>query len=365
VHRGRVLAGRACALRASSKQESSVPTFVSQTEDRLNSATPRSRRGFTLIELLVVIAIIAILISLLLPAVQQAREAARRTQCRNNLKQIGLALHNYHETYNTLPPGVVHKTGNQNVAALGSYGWGTFILPQLEQTTMFDAMQANGVDLDTLLRNTGNPQVQALPKQTLSVYRCPSDTAPDLNTKREWDVPYSSFFGNQPVHLATANYVAVSGTRWSTPEQWIVEGRDPFGTFWGDSRVRFRDVTDGLSNTILVGERDWELGWAANWIGQRNYTGTGIWGSRQNLAILDVKINDPVLQPNGNPAVSRGFSSRHTGGAQFLLGDGSVRFISENIQFNTTGQNQSPPPDTLGLFQRLGRRNDSLVVSEF
>uniref|UniRef100_A0A7C2K0Z3 DUF1559 domain-containing protein n=1 Tax=Schlesneria paludicola TaxID=360056 RepID=A0A7C2K0Z3_9PLAN len=323
------------------------------------------RRGFTLIELLVVIVIIAILIALLLPAVQQAREAARRSQCVNNLKQIGLALHNYHDTYNILPPGVVHKSGNQNVAALASYGWGTFILPQLEQATMFQAMQANGVDLDTLLRNTANPDVQALPKKTLAVYRCPSDTAPALNSQRDWDVPYSPFFNNRPVHLATSNYVGVSGSRWSTPEDWIVNGRDPYGTFWGDSRVNFRDITDGLSNTFIIGERDWELGWAANWVGQRNYTGTGIWGSRQNLAILNVKINDSVLQPNGNPAVSRGFSSRHAGGAYFLFGDGRVQFLSENIHFNDVQPNQQTPNDNLGLFQRLGRRNDSKVIGEF
>ncbi|MDX1968201.1 MAG: DUF1559 domain-containing protein [Planctomycetaceae bacterium] len=324
-----------------------------------------SRPAFTLIELLVVIAIIAILIALLLPAVQQAREAARRTQCRNNLKQIGLALHNYHDTYNTLPPGVVHKSGNQNVAALASYGWGTFLLPQLEQATMFTAMQTNGVDLDELLRNTANPAVQALPKTTFSFYRCPSDTAPDVNTKREWDAPYSAFFGNQPVHLGTSNYVAVSGSRWSTPEDWIVNQRDPFGLFWGDSRVQFRDITDGLSNTFAIGERDWQLGWAANWVGQRNYVGTGIWGARQNLAILDVKINDPLLQPNGNPAVSRAFSSRHTGGAHFLFGDGRVTFISENIEFNNVQPNQPTPNNNLGLFQRLGRRNDGLVIGDF
>jgi prepilin-type N-terminal cleavage/methylation domain-containing protein/prepilin-type processing-associated H-X9-DG protein len=334
---------------------------------RLPNASPRRirlARGFTLIELLVVIAIIAILVSLLLPAVQAAREAARRTQCRNNLKQIGLALHNYHDTYNTLPPGVVHKSGNQNVAALASYGWGTFILPQLEQSTLFQSMQTNGVDLDQLLRQTGNA-AQQLPLTKLTVYRCPSDTAPDLNSKRDWDVPYSQFFANRPVHLATSNYVAVSGSRWATPEEWIINGRDPFGTFWGDSKVNFRDITDGLSNTFIVGERDWQLGWAANWIGQRNYTGTGIWGSRQNLAILDVKINDPVLQPNGNPAVSRGFSSQHTGGAQFLFGDGSVKFLSENIDFRNNNPGQQTPVNPIGTFQKLGRRNDGLVLGEF
>jgi prepilin-type N-terminal cleavage/methylation domain-containing protein/prepilin-type processing-associated H-X9-DG protein len=335
------------------------------SESVLRTGRRRSKRGFTLIELLVVIAIIAILIALLLPAVQQAREAARRTQCKNNLKQIGIALHNYHDTYNTFPPGVVHKSGNQNIAAMGSYGWGTFLLPQLENANMFQSMQTNGVDLDSLLRNTSNPTVQALPKQNLPGYRCPSDTGPALNTQREWDTPYSAFFGGAPVHLGNANYVAVSGSRWSTPEDWIVNGRDPFGTFWGSSKVNFRDITDGLSNTFVVGERDWQLGWGANWIGQRNYTGTGIWGSRQNLAILDVKINDPLLQPNGNPAVTRGFSSRHTGGAQFLFADGAVRFLSENIDFRNNNPNQQSPVNPIGTFQKLGRRNDGFVLGEF
>ncbi|WP_050986151.1 DUF1559 domain-containing protein [Schlesneria paludicola] len=336
--------------------------YFSRVTERRRYSRPRA---FTLIELLVVIAIIAVLIALLLPAVQQAREAARRTQCRNNQKQIGLALHNYHDIYNTLPPGVVHKVGNQNVAALGSYGWGTFLLPQLEQANLFNAMQTNGVDLDQLLRNTANPDAQSLTKKTMPFYRCPSDTAPDLNSKREWDTPYSAFFGNQPVYLATANYVGVSGSRWSTPENWIVSSQDPFGTFWGDSAVKFRDITDGLSNTFIVGERDWQLGWAANWVGQRNYTGTGIWGSRQNLAILNVKINDPVLQPNGNPAVSRGFSSRHSGGANFLFADGRVQFISENIDFNDVDTTIANASSSLGLFQRLGRRNDGLTLGEY
>lgn len=326
------------------------------------SSFRRRNQGFTLIELLVVIAIIAVLIALLLPAVQQAREAARRSQCRNNLKQIGLALHNYHDIYNSLPPGNVHKSGNQNVAAMASWGWHTFILPQLDQANLYQSMNVNQADLDTVLRD---PAVQNLPKTKLVVYRCPSDTAPDQNTKREYDNPYSAAFGGQPVHLGTSNYVGVCGVRWSTPEQWIVSQIDPFGTMWGDSKVRFQDITDGLSNTFIAGERDWKLGWAANWPGPRNYVGTGIWGMRQHLSLLDVKINDPLLQPNGNPANSRGFSSEHVGGAHFLFGDGRVQFISENIAFDTTGQLLTPAPSTLGVFQRLGRRNDGLVTGEF
>lgn len=328
-------------------------------------ASVRRSRGFTLIELLVVIAIIAVLIALLLPAVQQAREAARRTQCRNHLKQIGLALHNYHDTYNLLPPGVVHKSGNQNVAAMGSYGWQAFILPQLDLATIFNGMQENGVDLDTLLRNTADPVVQALPKMSIPLYRCPSDTAPPQNSKREWDTPYSAYFNNQPVYLGTSNYVANMGTQFSRPNDWIVNQLDPFGLFWGDSSISFRDITDGVSNTIAVGERDWLLGWAANWVGQRNYTGNGIWGMRQNLAIVDVKINDPLLQPNGNPAVSRAYSSRHTGGAHFLFGDGRVQFISENIDFANGQPAVASPTAYVGTFQRLARRNDNLVIGDY
>ena len=330
-----------------------------------NPFKAKSVRGFTLIELLVVIAIIAILIALLLPAVQQAREAARRTQCRNHLKQLGLALHNYHDTNNALPPGVVHKYGDQTVALMGSYGWGAFILPQLDQATIFNSMQENGVDLDTLLRNSAAPDIQAIPKMNIPVYRCPSDTAPAQNNKREWDAPYSPFFGNQPVYLGTSNFVANMGTRFSRPDDWLTSQLDPYGLFWGDSKVNFRDITDGLSNTIALGERDWQLGWAANWIGQRNYTGTGIWGMRQNLAIVDVKINDPLLQPNGNPAVSRAYSSRHSGGSQFLFADGHVQFISENIDFANGQPAVQSPTAYVGTFQRLARRNDGLVIGDY
>jgi prepilin-type N-terminal cleavage/methylation domain-containing protein len=319
-------------------------------------------RGFTLIELLVVIAIIAILIALLLPAVQQAREAARRSQCKNNLKQIGIALHNYHETFGTLPPGNVHKAGNQNTAALAAWGWGAFILPQLEQSSLFDQLQVSQRDLDQTLRDGS---LNTLVQTTLNVFRCPSDVAPDLNNKRSFNNPYNSFFANGPAHLATSNYIAVHGTRWSTPQQWIANGRDPLGAFWGDSKVRFRDFTDGTSNTFLIGERDWDC-LAGVWVGVRNYDGNGNVGNRQHMGLVNVKLNDPALDASGNAECERGFSSKHEGGGHFLLGDGRVVFISENIHFDNTNLNATNAnAANMGLYQRLGRRNDGQVVGEF
>ena len=307
------------------------------------------RRGFTLIELLVVIAIIAILIALLLPAVQQAREAARRTQCKNNLKQMGLALHNYHDVYNVFPPGNVHKSGSQRSPRLAAYGWATFILPFMDLNNVFDVLDVNKRDLDTALRD---PAVKSLAQQMLPAYRCPSDSSPDVNTKRSFNNPYRMSVG-------TSNYLGVIGTRWSTPYQVVVRGRDPWGMLFGDSKVRIRDVIDGTTNTLFIGERDVECR-AGVWIGVRNYQGNGNIGNRQHLGRTFFKINHP------SPSrCEQGFSSAHAGGAQFLLVDGSVRFISETIHSNTRTSTWIRPRNTVGTYQRLGRRNDKLVVSEF
>src|SRR4051812_46688665 len=132
----------------------------------------RQIRGFTLVELLVVIAIIALLVALLLPAVQQAREAARRTQCRNNLKQVGLALHNYHDTNSTLPPGWVGVTsGQSDVNGINGWSWAARVLPQLDQSPLFNSINFNfqvGAASNLVPRTTG-----------LAVYRCASDILPD------------------------------------------------------------------------------------------------------------------------------------------------------------------------------------------
>jgi prepilin-type N-terminal cleavage/methylation domain-containing protein len=207
----------------------------------------RARRGFTLIELLVVIAIIAILIALLLPAVQQAREAARRSQCKNNLKQIGLALHNYHEQAGTLPPGWIGvdlATRLPDVEGLNGFGWGAMILPHLDQTPLYNRIN--------FFVGVADP-LNLVPRTTnLTVYRCPSDTGP-----QQWTI-LDEADGTTPLaELPLANYVGAFGTG----ELHDCEGQPPpfacrgNGVFSHLSKTRFADLTDGVSTTILTGER--------------------------------------------------------------------------------------------------------------
>jgi prepilin-type N-terminal cleavage/methylation domain-containing protein len=281
------------------------------------------RRGFTLIELLVVIAIIAILVALLLPAVQQAREAARRTQCKSNLKQIGLALHNYHDIHNTLPPGwiAVNAYGFPSAHDGGSgIGWAAMILPQLEQTNLWQQFRPSlplGDQLNAPFRSAELP-----------VYRCPSDPQPPFFDLEE------EGGGAVLARLPVANYVAVFGTE----ELHGCEndpGDDPVspsgqcmgdGAFFHNSKVRMADITDGTSNTLMVGERrtDRMLGWYSTWPGM---IAEGEEAFQRILGAADHPPNDPLMHFDD-------FSSQHTGGAQFVLGDGSVRFISANIDGN-------------------------------
>lgn len=331
------------------------------------------RKAFTLIELLVVIAIIAILIALLLPAVQQAREAARRTQCKNNLKQIGLALHNYHDVYNLFPPGSVPATdGTANFVNQASWGWSTFILPQIDAANVFDALGVNELSLREVTganaTSLGNLN-RLFP--ALSFYQCPSDTTgPNLQA----GMRRADFNGTNESGITnnwrppTMNYIGVVGYR--DVNRPLGPGSVPQrGMFYNASRLRFRDVTDGTSNTIAIGEREMRCG-AGSWIGNRAPRGGGTRGADYTFGRVTVLINDPVN--TGSTRCTDGFSSQHTGGAQFLLADGSVRFISENIDSTPTGINgQSDVALTdaqiqaMGTYQRLGLRNDGLVVGEF
>ena len=311
------------------------------------------KRGFTLIELLVVIAIIAILIALLLPAVQQAREAARRSTCKNNMKQIGLALHNYHDTHGAFPPGYVNQInyaaigGGSNIL-LNSVGWACMILPFVDQANLYNEMDNNTNGWTTPWVGGGtNP-----PTTIVDVYVCPSDPQPGIL------VP--NHFGQN----AKTNYVGSIGGigHDSTDGLTAAPAKDNLnlnetspGMFWANSRVRIRDVKDGTSNTIIVMERS---GRKPN----HDKTSAGIWVGRQGGNDTRQSFGRTPNQggttgndgldslPNGaNMDAASG--SAHEGGAHFLLCDGAVRFISENIDID--------------LFANLNEREDNNVIGEF
>lgn len=319
----------------------------------------RSRRGFTLIELLVVIAIIAVLIALLLPAVQQAREAARRTQCKNNLKQIGLALHNYHDTHLIFPPGTVYNgSRNTNVAGqpytLNHTGW-MMLLPFMEQGNIYDAWNPNVASgpanrSGNTTIGVGTPEYNnnlALTQRELAVFRCPTEpiTGP---------APVAT--GAEYLHEqgATTNYVFAGGYYGENYDHYDVysgstialpNGRTVLrsGMFGNNNSARIGSISDGTSNTIAVGEVTFDKY-------QTFYR--PLWGQGRHVGIYGVVL--PAADPahvnncryrinaswncdgaNDGKPYAWTYSSKHTGGAHFVMGDGSVRFLSESLDWPT------------------------------
>lgn len=317
-----------------------------------------ARKAFTLVELLVVIAIIGVLIALLLPAVQQAREAARRSQCRNNLKQMGLALHNYHDVYGSLPSAAIRAPYTTSSGWFGKpgWGWGSLILPFLEQDSLHAAL---GVSYNRLENYASIPNFVPLSQTPLSVYRCPSSPMPDVNGKfkknsfPDTDVPASS---NYKGVFGSFNEGATTGGPSDCPNSWF-RGycfRAETGLFGAGSNVKFRDITDGTSNTLAVGEVTYgDLGdgvdrMAAVWIGM--YSGSGYSGNDSVVRVLSESLaNTTARRINGT--FRNSFSSHHPGGAQFLFGDGSVHFLPETIDGPTSAN--------------LADRADGNVVGEY
>ncbi len=288
------------------------------------SITLGRARGFTLIELLVVIAIIAILIALLLPAVQQAREAARRTQCKNNLKQIGLGLHNYHDIALTFPAGSLFGDDD--------YGWGTFILPYLDQGNIYNRIDFNNFPDDT----HGGSGVQiAIPlqpgvtDQLLSVYLCPSNSmalthSPIRVGAATADVPAQDIGGH-----ARNDYKGSLGTGGGAVTGMFGKIKDTLFP------TRIRNVLDGTSNTIAVGEGYTEFMREIDGPGHGNARDFSVWvgtnDQHQNV-VAEARVGNTINGPRDDS-----FASQHTGGAHMLFADGSVHFISENIDMVTFG----------------------------
>jgi prepilin-type N-terminal cleavage/methylation domain-containing protein/prepilin-type processing-associated H-X9-DG protein len=275
------------------------------------------RAGFTLIELLVVIAIISILVGLILPAVQQAREAARRGQCKNNLKQIGLALQNYHGSRNTFPPGYVSTyDGSGNDTGPG-WGWASMILPELEQTPL-----QNAISFIQPIESAANTTPRVV---TLNIFLCPSDTV-----KSPWEAVTRDLLGNPTAticQVAAANYVGVFGVR--------EPGIDGDGVFFRNSFIGFKNITDGTSTTMIVGERSQR--WCeATWVGA--VTNAQLFPPPGSPAVpFTENASGMVLghtfegPPNAPGLECNDFSSQHSGGAHFVFADGHVQFISTSM----------------------------------
>jgi prepilin-type N-terminal cleavage/methylation domain-containing protein len=324
------------------------------------------RRAFTLIELLVVIAIIAILIALLLPAVQQAREAARRTQCRNNLKQVGLALHNYHDAFNLLPfgsqaPGHMGTIAGATVKNI--MGW-IPLLPYFDQAPLFNTIDP------TRAMGTWNPAggvlaggATILPANAaagatkLNALLCPSDDGPQFYANG--DGTYGCAPGS-PAYRSSYGFSVQRAMTWdnSAGNLWVNENRDTRSMFGISSNSNFRDVRDGLSNTVAISETTLDVydGVAPSWACAQ-HVGLGIqFADPANININNWYCCAWATPPNAQFRPGRlgewgSPGSVHTGGMHVLLGDGSVRFISENIATITR--------------QRLGYIADGQTLGEF
>ncbi|NNJ26782.1 DUF1559 domain-containing protein [Alienimonas chondri] len=324
-------------------------------------------KGFTLIELLVVIAVIAILVSLLLPAVQQAREAARAAQCKNHLKQIGLALHNYHGVRGTLPsgylssdPSVIQSGGGENLDpvtwdAAPGWGWAALILPEMDQSNASDVVTRGGP--------IWQPDYADVVSLRIPVYLCPSSAGPTepVTIVDETGAPLEK--GGRQVRLGRSHYVANHGQEecWGdcsgpdgTFEGQAVDGqvgRVADGPFYRNSAVRFANVRDGLTNTMFCGEHSSSLS-------DKTWTGVvpGAFvhpridtpdNAVESAAVLTLvhsgpaagerdALGNPIIHPPNFPALHVGqMVSDHPGGGHLLMGDGSVRFWSETAYKQT------------------------------
>jgi len=291
----------------------------------------RRQRGFTLIELLVVIAIIAVLIALLLPAVQQARESARRHQCQNNLMQLGLALHEYHLSHRVFPPGSVNLTGPIDNGQSGyKFGWIVQLLPFMDEMNLYKALDPNrGIYEQT--------QIDFV-RMSPNGLRCPSSPLARIDST-------SSYAGCHHDVEAPIN-------------------TDDNGMLFLNSSVRLSDVADGQQYTLFASEiRDSGLWQVGSRMSLRN-TGTQIDTRTETMRLRKPGITLPVNpqfipddsevagpgSPDPRTSVD-GFGSYHTGGANALFVDGSVRFIGSSID--------------AGLYQNLGNRRDGKIVTEF
>jgi prepilin-type N-terminal cleavage/methylation domain-containing protein/prepilin-type processing-associated H-X9-DG protein len=352
------------------------------------------RKGFTLIELLVVIAIIAVLVAILLPAVQQAREAARSSQCKNNLKQIGVALHNYHESHGVFPPGQIRgKIATPDVELGNGFSWGAMLLPHMDQAGLYNKLDFNtlafeGVNKTVILANQGIPGVI-----------CPSDVNRtkvrnihgSTNTYYMASLPGTSYFGNSGAF-----------NNWSDSTSPNLSGG--FFTIDPAPVSNLSKFADGSSNMIAVVEKSARVWTGGSWLGAQHHTmGSGTPGN-DVACCQDWWLNFAMYPPSNDlrkfsapTHTNIRVSSDHAGGVNVVMADGAVRFIAEGIEhiLDTTNMDPNYPPaqgagclwrdmgcsdntagggaflnkgllaTRMGLWQRLNHKADGLAVGDF
>ncbi|WP_437223305.1 DUF1559 domain-containing protein [Planctomicrobium sp. SH661] len=327
-------------------------SFKIAPQPKKRSLPPARSTGFTLIELLVVIAIIAVLIALLLPAVQQAREAARRSECKNKLKQLGLALHNYHEVHSRFPYGTITPApaNNHNINEL--------ILPFVEQQALYNQLNFSYSNSNTTAAGNNRALLQ---NRQMPFQKCPSN--PQAGILGSYD-PFTLQHGASYIVCAgpkaymevnTDCTIAANPSYCTGSGVTTKSGMFGMGNLDSGYSCKVRDVTDGLSNTLMIGEV----------LPQQNWY-YGMWGVNALAFVTSNKINSPrryMLNAIDTPwytgcgtayeclAKNIGMSSEHTGGSHALRGDGSVVFVSENIDFAT--------------FNYLGNKSDGQVVGAY
>lgn len=318
------------------------------------------KAGFTLIELLVVIAIIAILIALLLPAVQQAREAARRTQCKNNLKQIGLAFHNYLDTHKVFPPYCVATVTAGNQDANRCWGYQLMILPFLEQGTLYAQLQVGQAPLipNAALATPNNyatapgNSIEKLFTTPIAAYQCPSANGEPIN-KFQNNLGTMMYAGNNQMFIQPSTTAPV--------------------LMRGAPSTRLSDIVDGTSNTLLMGEKALM---SAPFLSIGSIWGAGkICSNRLSIVAAQCQMNTPFdgthdaanlcyIENSPGTLVSRAsLSSPHVGGAHMLLCDGSVRFVSENVDANPVTGGTGASGNY--VYQNIFNLNDKFVLGEF
>lgn len=328
-------------------------------------------KGFTAIEFLSSVGIIFVLITILLPAILRTRDAARASQCLNNLKQLSLAMHNYHDANQTFPPGYISIMGIKGNEQENEWGWGAFLLPYLDQSPLFQQ-----IDFSTSVSglSTSSPDVpytmtkasnSATAQTYLPAFRCPMDEAFEKKTKSLAPAGSSTYSGVSGIHWMDLPCATVVEKLNPTSLELLAEPCQPNeGAFFLNSHVRMKDIRDGSSQTMFLAETSNRMDYPIQAFSSERYRSPIVWGGTNWASVVNPLAQDHVLtatleglnqaDPSG---FSPGINSWHRGGAHAAFADGSIRFLSENIDSNSSAP--------YGVLQHLSTISASDVMLEF